>query len=119
MRNVSDYSKMGTGDLKLELIELTAVLSSHYTDLAHALGEQQSDYLTAYAQSPGGSVSAKNREAQHYTLEWTRQIFEARANINSLVLARDLLVLLLNGTPPNPVPFPEIGRLDEDACSVV
>jgi hypothetical protein len=81
------------------------------------MADHQQDYLQAYSTSPGSSVAAKNREAQYYTTDLTRQILERRAKINSLLLCRDLITFILLERAPGSLPFPELGHLDTDACT--
>jgi hypothetical protein len=74
------------------------------------MADHQQDYLQAYSTSPGSSVAAKNRDAEYYTTDLSRQIMERRAQINSLVLVRDLIVFILLERQPGPVPFPDLNH---------
>ena len=118
MQNTLTYGQLTKKELLEELVELTSVLASAYGELALILQDQQRDYLQAYVRSPGNSVAAKNREAQHYTEELTRQLFDKRAYINSIVLKRELTMFLLSGAKSNEVPFPLIGSLDSEGLAV-
>lgn len=118
MENTLNYGKLDKEQLRAEVVELTSLLASAYGELAELLKDQQRDYLQAFTRSPGSSVAAKNREAQYYTEELTRQLFDKRAYINSIVLKRDLAMYLLDGNHANPVPFPEVGSLDGDSMAV-
>jgi hypothetical protein len=113
VRNVAEYGSLGIGELRAELIQITGAIASKYESLGAALADQQQDYITAYVQSPGNSVAAKNREAEWNTQVQIRDIIESRATINSLTLCRDLLVFLLWGTRPDSLPFPQIVGMDE------
>jgi hypothetical protein len=119
LRNVLTYGKLTKDELREELVELTSRLSATYSDLAGQLQDQQRDYLSTYARSPGNSVAAKNREAQYYCEDLTRQIIGTRATINALVLARDLIVFLFLSKAPDIVPFPEIASFDADGMVTV
>lgn len=118
MHSTTSYGELTDEDLRAELVELTSLLASAYGELALILQDQQRDYLTAYVRSPGNSVAAKNREAQHFTEELTRQLFEKRAYINSIVLKRELSMFLLSGAKTGEVPFPLIGTLDSEGLAV-
>ena len=119
MQNTNSYGKLTSEQLREELVELTSVLSAAYGELASLLMDQQRDYLSAYSRSPGSSVAAKNREAQYYTEDLTRQVIDKRAYINSIVLKRELAMFLLSNTRSNEVPFPTIADLDSDGLAVV
>jgi hypothetical protein len=119
MHSTTTYGNLTEEELRFELVELTSVLSSAYGELSILLQDQQRDYLQAYSRSPGSSVAAKNREAQYFTEELTRQVFDKRAYINGIVLKRELSMFLLSGAKVNEVPFPTIGNLDNDSLAVV
>lgn len=118
MHGTLEYGNLTPSQLRDEVVELTSVLASAYGELALILQDQQRDYLQAYAQSPGSSVAAKNREAQYHTEELTRQLLDKRAYVNSIVLKRELAMFLLSGAKTNTVPFPEIASLDNDGLVV-
>ena len=115
--NVSQYHTVPRSELVGELCTITSAICAEYTDLATTISDHQQDYLQAYSTSPGSSVAAKNREAQYYTTDLTRQILERRAKINSLMLCRDLITFILLERVPGTVPFPELATFDNDSCT--
>jgi hypothetical protein len=120
MRNITEYSKLTVAELRDELVQITAALINEYSSLGAALADHQHDYLDYYVQSPGGSVAAKNREAQYNTTDIARDILTHRANINSLTLCRDLLWgLAVPQTPWPKIPFPDLASTDADGLSLV
>jgi hypothetical protein len=119
MRHVSEYDKLTIPEARQELVAITASLTTQYELLGRDLAEYHKEYLADYAQSAAGSVSGKNREAQFINREAADLIINLRANINSLVLARDLLVFLLLSHEPGAVPFPAVARLDDEDLPTV
>jgi hypothetical protein len=119
VRNITEYSKLSVDELRDELVQITAALINEYSALGAALGDHQHDYLDYYIQSPGGSVAAKNREAQYNCTEISRDILNHRANINSLTLCRDLLSFLSLPSRLGNVPFPDLATMDPDGLATV
>jgi len=117
MRNVTSYDTLTPDQLREELVSVTAVLTAEYESLGMNLSDYHRDYLTDYAQSPAGSVTGKNREAAYANMEMGREILFQRARVNSLTLARDLLVFLLISREPGPVPMS--AQMDDDGLPVV
>ena len=117
MRNVTEYPNLTDEQLKVELTEITSVLSTQYTDLGTMMANQHRDFLHDYIASPGGSVAAKNREAQYNNMETTVEIINTRSAINSLILCRDLLAFFLTGQVPGSVPFPQIATYDSEGLA--
>ena len=116
MRNVSTYTSSTDAELREELVLVTSALTAEYETLGVYLSDYHRDYLRDYAQSPGNSATAKNREAQYANMEMGAETILIRSRINSLILARDLLVFLLISRKPSPVPFPD--TLDDDGLPV-
>lgn len=114
MRNVTTYNKLTTEEMRDELVVVTSALAAEYEQLGVMLADQHRDFLEDYARSPGGSVAAKNRDAQYANQEVTKQIIIARAKVNSFTLCRDLLVFLLLSNEPGTVPFPVVADFDDD-----
>jgi hypothetical protein len=106
-------------DLRAELIQVTTALDGKYSELSITMQDHQREYLKAYVQEPATSVAAKNRAAQYWCEDLTRQIIQQRASINSIVLKRDLIVFLLIDDKPNVVPFPELVTLDSEGLGTI
>jgi hypothetical protein len=95
VRPITTYAKLDREELRDELCYIANALAAAYTDYTTVLTEERSDYLDAYARSPGSSVAAKEREAEYNTFHISREVAEAKAKIESLTVCRDLLVTLL------------------------
>lgn len=99
---MNDPRQYGTPgfDLRKELIDVSANLANLHKELGFLSGEQHRGYLTEYIKSPGGSVSAKNREAEYNTRDITVDVIGCRAQIAELTTNRDLIVFLLLSVKP-------------------
>ncbi len=117
MRTVNEYGSLTNDELREELVQITATLALEYKDMGAMLADQHRDFLNDYIRSPGGSVAAKNRDAQYNSMDVTSQIIGKRAVINGLVLCRDLITFLLLSKEPGAIPFPTIASFDEDGLA--
>lgn len=118
MRNVTTYNTLTDEELRDELVAVTSACAGAYEDLGTRLADYHRDYLEDYARSASGSVSGKNREAQHANLEAGSRIIEKRAVVNSLILCRDLLTFLLLSKQPGVLPFPNVASEDGEGLPV-
>lgn len=114
MRNVNTYHKLSREEQREELVTVTSAISALYEDLGVLLSDYHRDYLMDYARSAAGSVSGKNREAQHANFEKGSEIIQLRATINGLILCRDLLTFLLLSREPTLLPFPAVAAEDNE-----
>ena len=106
-------------ELRAELVQVTTALDSKYSELAVTMQDHQREYLSAYIKEPATSVAAKNRAAQYWCEDLTRQVIQQRAEINSIVLKRDLIVFLMMDEKPGAVPFPDLVSLDSEGLASV
>lgn len=119
MRPIHTYGQLSRDELKEELVQIMSGLAGGYKELSVAVIDQQREYLQAYIREPANSVAAKNRAAQYYTEELTKQIIELRTKINALSITRDLVILLLDLSVPDALPFPDLVALDSDGLASV
>jgi hypothetical protein len=96
----SQYGKMSDLQLRDQLVLVSHHLSYLHSELGFQSKEQHKAFLTEYIKSPGGSVAAKNREAEYNTREYTAEVISIRAQINDLTTNRDLIVFLLLARQP-------------------
>lgn len=105
MQPMTTYGTLTPDQLREELILTSAALATEWTELGALCADQHSDYLSAYARSPGSSVAAKNREAEYNCVDQTRDILNSQARMNSLTIRRDLIVFFLMSRQPGKLPF--------------
>lgn len=100
MNDPREYGKLSVTDLRAELVIISANLGHLHSELGYLSSEQHRQFLTEYIKSPGGSVSAKNREAEYNSREVTAEVISIRAQINEATTSRDLIVFLLLSNQP-------------------
>ena len=118
MQPMTTYGKLTNDDLREELILVSAALATEWTELGAVCADQHSDYLSAYARSPGSSVAAKNREAEFNCADQTREIMNSQARMNNLTVRRDLIVFLLMSRAPGALPF-QAAHFDTDWLATI
>lgn len=94
--DILQYEKMTEEELKWELIKVSHDLAYWYDEYGAAIQSHRRRYLTAYIQSPGGSVSAKEKDADFNTIEESNIVTDAQYRIESMVVTRDLLLVLID-----------------------
>lgn len=104
MHDSREYGKLSHSELRSELVDVSAYLGHLHSELGYLSSTQHKQFLTEYIKSPGGSVSAKNREAEYNSREVTSEVISVRAQINEAVTNRDLIVFLLLSSQPAVAP---------------
>lgn len=116
---IHELGEATQGELRVELVQVTTAIDGKYSELSIAMQDHQREYLNAYVKEPATSVAAKNRAAQYWCEDLTRQIIQLRAAINSLILKRDLILFLTLIEKPGDVPFPTLATTDADGLETV
>lgn len=108
MKNISTYGTLTPIELREELVLISSALYAEHIELGSLCADQHADYLSAYARSPGASVSAKNREAEFNCSDQTRDIMHSQARMNAYTTARDLALFLLGAAKASTYPFDQL-----------
>lgn len=94
--DILSYEQMTKDELKSQLIRVTRDLSYWYEELGQFTQDHRRAYLTAYIQSPGGSVAAKEKDAEFQTVDQANNVTDAEFRIESLTVTFSLLEILLD-----------------------
>jgi hypothetical protein len=93
--DISKYHALTPDELRDELI--STVHDLVYTIREHATlsADYHGDFLRSWAQSAGGNVSAKDRDAEFQNKDVMEEIISRKGMIEALTAQRDLLLCLI------------------------
>jgi hypothetical protein len=95
MMEILKLEHMDRDELRVQIVRVTHDLVYWTEELGRFTQDHRRSFLTRYIQSPGGSVAAKEKDAEFGSLEESNMVIDAKARVDSLTITRDLIELLL------------------------
>jgi hypothetical protein len=95
MESIFNYGKLTRVQLRSELVEVTATLTSRIRESAALHSDYNRSFYPAYAREPSNSVAAKDRAAEFACIDQLNDRLLLDAEVKALTEARDLIVTIL------------------------
>lgn len=93
--DVSLYRTLSQDDLAIELAQVTHDLVYHIKEQAYLEADYHVEYIRAWAQSAGGNVSAKERDAEFQNKDRMQEVITHKGTIDALTIQREYLLCLI------------------------
>lgn len=95
MKSINTYSTLTQEELRAELITVVNELVFNIGQHATLSADYHVEYSKSWAQSAGGSVAAKERDAEHQQKDTMFEIIDRKGMIDMCTAKRDLLLCLI------------------------
>lgn len=93
--DISLYRTLTPDDLQKELAQVTHDLAYYIKEHAFLAADYHVEFIKSWAQSAGGNVSAKDRDAEFQQKDTMRDVITHKGIIDSLTIQRDYLLCLI------------------------
>jgi hypothetical protein len=95
VKPVAQYLVMDQDQLRAELVQVVYDLVFNIKEHATLSADYHVEFSKSWAQSAGGSVAAKERDAEHQQKDTMFEIIDRKGMIDALTAERDLLLCLI------------------------
>jgi hypothetical protein len=96
MLSVTSYTELDDAHLRIELIQVVHDLVFNIKEHASLSSDYHVEYSKSWAMSAGGSVAAKERDAEFQQKDTMSEIIDRKGMIDALTAQRDLLLCLIS-----------------------
>lgn len=93
--DVSLYRTLDKETLEKELGDVTNNLVYHIKEHAYLQADYHVEFIRAWAQSAGGNVSAKDRDAEFQNKDRMQEVINHKGMIDALTIQREYLLCLI------------------------
>lgn len=94
--NITQYLELDKPQLYKHLAKVVQDLAYNIREHATLTADYHTEYIKSWAQSAGGSVAAKERDAEFQQKDTMFEIIDRKGAIDALTVERDLLLVLIN-----------------------